>query len=137
MFSMMSLKRSRGRLEGKVAVLVNGRLDAVGVLGLGNHVDGHGPDAAEQIADLIEPVEGSEATADFLETHGDVDVGKIGCLVARGGAEQRKADDAQRFELCFVLLDEVKGSVAVHKPILPQAGGVDSRVLGQGQRRFN
>jgi len=110
----MSLKRSAGRLEGKATIPLDGALDALSRRWLGNHVDPPPEKRAQARLDLIEPRKIGKPVRAFRQTHCDVDVRGLGCLIACRGAEQRQAGNAKVAQLGLVAFENGKSSIAVH-----------------------
>src|SRR4029453_10182899 len=90
--SMISVKRSIGRLEDKVQIPIDCRLQGVGLTGLGYHVDTRVEQLTKAKLDQVESAEGCKAAGDFLQAHGNINIGAIAPHVACGRTKQRKAD---------------------------------------------
>jgi hypothetical protein len=99
MLSMISVKPSIGRLEDKVAIPIDGRLQGVGLTGLGYYVDTRREQLTKAKLYQVEAAEGCKAAGDFLEAHGNINIGAIARLVTSGRTEQRKAHDAKLAQL--------------------------------------
>ena len=94
MLPMMSLKRSIGRLEDKVAFPIKGVLDRPRLARLGNDVDARAQKLAEASSDQIEATQRRKSSANVLEAHGNIDIGMIISFVACGRTEEREAYNA-------------------------------------------
>lgn len=96
---MLSVKRSIGRLEDRVAISIDGRLQGAGLTRFGCYVDTRLEQLTKAKLYQVEAAEGCKATGDLHEAHGNIDVGAIPRLVASGGTEQRKVHDAKLAQL--------------------------------------
>ena len=132
---MMSENRSIGRLEDKVAFLIDGSLQRTGARGLRYDVDARLQKLAEATLDQIETSEGREAAGDVLETYGNVHIGVIARLVAGSGTIQRKAHDAELAQLRRMGLQDRKGVVTSHGSIIAQPNRPQSLLADSGSYR--